>query len=95
MNDAPSLIRGTVYEVRRIYVALFYALLALWTGAAVPLAVSNASRVHLGLLLMIVFFVVYTWYWSLGISYRIRQECSKPVSLGKEGSSGDGIRNSE
>lgn len=54
------------------YVGLFYALLALWTGVAVPLIVAKASVLGSVLFLMVSFFIAYTWYWSLGISYRIR-----------------------
>jgi hypothetical protein len=62
---------GTVYRAPRIFVALFYALLAAWTVALVPLALFKASAVSATLLMMIVFFTAYSWYWSLGIAYMI------------------------
>jgi len=61
----------TVYRAPRIFMAVFYALLAAWTIGFVPLALSRALVVSVPFLVMVVFFTAYSWYWSLGISYLI------------------------
>ena len=62
---------GTVYRAPRVFLAVFYALLAAWTIGFVPLALSKALVVNVTFLVMVVFFTAYSWYWSLGISYVI------------------------
>lgn len=74
MNDSIEEAKRTVYQAPMIYVALFYILLTVWTVISVPLIVSKASGLGTALLLMIGFVIVFTWYWSHGISYRIRME---------------------
>lgn len=56
------------YRAPTAYVALFYALLAVWTVGLIPLALSKASGWGAT---MIILFAAYSWYWSLGISYLI------------------------
>jgi hypothetical protein len=68
----------TIYRAPRGFVGVFYAALAAWTVGLVPLALSKALATSTTLLLMIAFFTAYSWYWSLGISYR--------MTLGEDGS---------
>lgn len=81
MNDATDGVKGTVYQAPTIYVTLFYTLLTIWTVVSVPLIISKASGLGTALELMIGFVIVFTWYWSLGISYRIRMEDDGNIQL--------------
>ena len=56
-----------------VFVGLFYALLVVWTAVCVILIGSKTIKAGwpVGQLLVIAFVVVYTWYFSLGIAYRI------------------------
>ncbi len=81
MNDSIEEAKRTVYQAPMIYVALFYILLTVWTVISVPLIVSKASGLGTTLLLMIGFVIVFTWYWSHGISYRIRMEGDGSIQL--------------
>lgn len=56
------------YRAPTAYLALFYALLAVWTVVLIPVALSKASGLGAT---MIILFAAYSWYWSLGISYLI------------------------
>jgi hypothetical protein len=71
----------TVYQAPALYVAVFYGLLTLWTVGTAPLIWQRFEQgVFRGDWLygvMIGFFYLYTWFWSLGIVSRI--------SLDKEG----------
>jgi hypothetical protein len=65
---------GVLYRASRGYVAIFYAVLAGWTVGLVPLALSRASALSMMFVAMIAFFTAYSWYWCLGIAYRIALE---------------------
>jgi len=62
-----------VYQAPVIFVGLFYLLLIAWTAVCVVLIGSKAISAGWPLfqLLMIAFVLGYTWFFSLGISYRI------------------------
>ena len=62
-----------VYQAPVIFVGLFYLLLLVWTAVCVVLIGSKTISAGWPLfqLLMIAFVLGYTWFFSLGISYRI------------------------
>jgi hypothetical protein len=68
-----------IYRGPFVFVAGFYSLLALWTLISVYLLGTKhlEGGWPLGQLFIIGFVLAYTWYFSLGISYRIEQEGSE------------------
>ncbi|MFH1488883.1 MAG: hypothetical protein ABII06_08265 [Pseudomonadota bacterium] len=74
MKRSQSTIKVFDYQAPLFYVGLFYALLLAWTVASVLLLGSKTLEKGwpLGQLVMIAFVLAYTWYFSLGISYRMR-----------------------
>lgn len=69
MDGSRSLKKVFVYRASQLYVALFYGVLTAWTILSVILMVLRIVQISNSLLLMIGFFIVYTWYFSLGICY--------------------------
>jgi hypothetical protein len=71
------------YQAPIFFVGLFYAALLIWTALCVWLIGSKTivAGWPLGQLLMIGFVLAYTWYFSLGISYRIRTERDGQIEL--------------
>lgn len=74
-----------VFEAPVLFVAVFYGLLLIWTVGTVPLIV---LKFHQGGLrgdwlyaLMIAFFYIYTWYWSLGLVYWIALDTEGRIRL--------------
>jgi len=69
----PAKNKDLIYEPPVLYPGIFYLLLAAWTVVCVFLLGSKALKTGwpLGQLLMIAFVLAYTWYFSLGISYKI------------------------
>jgi len=76
MQKSGSLIRKNVYHAPAIFPAVFYALLVGWSAICVFLIGSKTLQAGwpVGQLLMIAFVLAYTWYFSLGISYKIELE---------------------
>jgi hypothetical protein len=62
-----------LYQAPTLFVGLFYLLLLLWTAVCVVMIGSKTLSAGWPLfqLLMIAFVLGYTWFFSLGISYRI------------------------
>lgn len=75
--------RTYFYQASVIFVGLFYLALLVWTALCVWLIGSKTIDVGwpLGQLLMIGFVLAYTWYFSLGISYKIRTESDGQIEL--------------
>ena len=71
------------YEAPFFYVGLFYVLLAAWTAVCVVLLGAKTIKFGwpLGQLLMIAFVLAYTWYFSLGITYKIRIDNDGSIEL--------------
>ena len=71
------------YEPPALYPGIFYLLLAAWTVVCIVLLGSKSLKTGwpIGQLLMIAFVLAYTWYFSLGISYRISIESDGTVEL--------------
>jgi hypothetical protein len=70
-----------IFKASKTFVAIFYTLLITWTIIAVPLLISRSSQINNMLLGMMVFIIIMTWYWSLGIVYRIVLEEGEVVSM--------------
>jgi len=72
-----------IYEPPVLYPGLFYILLAAWTVLCIVLLGSKAFKTGwpIGQLLMIAFVLAYTWYFSLGISYKIAVNPDGTIAL--------------
>ena len=74
-----------VYQTPALYVAVFYGLLALWTVGTAGLIWQRFEQgVFRGDWLygvMIAFFYLYTWFWSLGIASRISLDAEGHIEL--------------
>ena len=83
MNSSKDANENHVYETPVLYVGLFYILLAAWTAVCVIVLGSKTIKVGwpLGQLLMIAFILAYTWYFSLGIAYRVSIEDGGKIDL--------------
>jgi hypothetical protein len=65
---------NSVYRAPIMFVATFYFLLAVWSLVCVSLIALKASQwgwANLSTLFMMAFILVYTWYFSVAISYQI------------------------
>jgi len=71
------------YQAPIIFVGLFYAALLVWTAFCVLLIGSKTIKTGwpLGQLLMIAFILAYTWYFSLGISTKIRIQAAGDMRI--------------
>jgi len=71
------------YRAPALYLWIFYLLLVAWAAVCIILIGSKAaaSGWALGQLLMIAFVLAYTWYFSLGIVYRLRVQGNGPAEL--------------
>lgn len=74
MDGSGSLKKVFAYQAPILYVVLFYGVLTAWTILNVTLMVLKITVLSNPLLLMIGFFIVYTWYFSLGICYEAELE---------------------
>ena len=76
---------GRVFQASRLFVAAFYALLVIWTLGTAPLIVQKFRQGGFSgdwfFAGMIGFFYVYTWYWSLGLIYRIALDGEGGIEL--------------
>lgn len=73
----------SVYEAPPFFVMGFYGLLIAWSVVSVYLIGTKAlvARWPAGQLAMVGFVIAYTWYWCLGISYRIVVNNSGKIEL--------------
>ena len=72
------------YQAPAPFVATFYLFLIAWTCVAVLFLVARAARSELGDILqfmMIVGVLCFTWYFSLGVFYRIKLEADGSILL--------------
>ncbi len=74
-----------IFQAPAAYVAAFYGLLLLWTVGTVPVIWQRfAQGVFRGDWLygvMIGFFYVFTWFWSLGLVFRISLDAEGQIEL--------------
>ncbi len=77
--------KNRVYQAPALYVALFYGLLVLWTVGTVPFIWRRFEQgVFRGDWLygvMIGFFYLFTWFWSLGLVSRISLDAEGQIEL--------------
>jgi hypothetical protein len=72
------------YQAPMIYVGVFYAALVIWTIVCVVLIGLKLTQSEWGNLLqlfMIAFIIAMTWYFSMGVSYRVTVEEDGTVQL--------------
>jgi hypothetical protein len=77
IQKSPDLTKAFVYRAPTIYVALFYLLLVAWTIICILLIgfkVTQSEWGNLFQLFMFAFIIAMTWYFSMGISYRVNLE---------------------
>jgi hypothetical protein len=70
LKDSSASTKTFVYQAPTIYVALFYLILLAWTVISV-LIMGAKGWVNWLQLFMVAFIFVMTWYFSLGISYKV------------------------
>lgn len=77
--------KDLVYRAPALYVAVFYGLLLIWTVGTVPLIwirfQQGFFRGDWLYAVMIGFFYLYTWFWSLGLVFRIRLDEAGRIEL--------------
>ena len=72
------------YQAPMIYVGIFYATLVAWTIICIVLIgfkLTQSEWANLFQLFMIAFIIAMTWYFSMGISYRVNVEEDGTVEL--------------
>lgn len=72
------------YQAPRIYMGIFYAMLVAWTIICILLIgfkVTQSEWSNLFQLFMFAFIIAMTWYFSMGISYRVNVEEDGTVQL--------------
>ena len=72
------------YQAPMIYMGIFYAMLVAWTIICILVIgfkVSQSEWTNLFQLFMFAFIIAMTWYFSMGISYRVNVEEDGTVQL--------------
>jgi len=72
------------YQAPMIYMGIFYAMLVAWTITCIVLIgfkLTQSEWGNLFQLFMIAFIIAMTWYFSMGISYRVNVEEDGTVQL--------------
>jgi len=70
IQKSPDSTKTFVYRAPTIYVSLFYLLLVAWTVISI-LFMGTKGWVNWFQLFMVAFIFVMTWYFSMGISYKV------------------------
>lgn len=72
-NKLKAPAKTCTYEAPPAFVIVFYGLLVAWSVVSVYLIGTKAlvAEWPVGQLAMVGFVIAYTWYWCLGISYRV------------------------
>jgi hypothetical protein len=70
IQKSPDWTKTYVYQAPTIYVALFYLVLLVWTAISVSI-MGAKGWVNWIQLFMVAFIFVMTWYFSMGISYKV------------------------
>jgi energy-coupling factor transporter transmembrane protein EcfT len=83
-NKPQALTEAQRYQAPMIYLGIFYAMLVAWTIICIYFIGFKVTRSELGnlfQLFMFAFIIAMTWYFSMGISYRINIEEDGTVQL--------------
>jgi hypothetical protein len=85
MKKKPQILtEAQMYQAPMIYVSLFYATLVAWTIICIlfiGFKVTQSEWGNLFQLFMIAFIIAMTWYFSMGVSYRVNVEEDGTVQL--------------
>jgi len=81
MVDLTDMTKIPTYQAPWSFVASFYLLMVTWTLISGILILSKVSTLSVTLLGMIGLFMAYTWYFALGICYRIKIEEDRAVRM--------------
>ena len=69
---------GKVFQTSVLFLSVFYGVLVIWTVGTVPPIWRKFEQGGFSgdwlFAVMIAFFYVYTWFWSLGLFYRITMD---------------------
>ena len=77
IQKSPDTTKTYIYQAPTIYMTAFYVLLVAWTIICILLIGFKVSQSEWGnaiQLFMIAFIIAMTWYFSMGISYRVNLE---------------------
>jgi hypothetical protein len=77
IQKSPDTTKTYIYQAPTIYMTAFYVLLVAWTIICIFLIGFKLTQSEWGNLLqlfMIAFIIAMTWYFSMGISYRVNME---------------------
>jgi hypothetical protein len=67
-----------VYQAPALMVGLFYMFMVAWSGAAIMALTQGGDTLWL---VMIGFLLAYTWYFALGLSYRVEIDAGGTIQL--------------
>ena len=84
IQKSPDTTKTYIYQAPTIYMTAFYVLLVAWTIICIFLIGFKLTQSEWGNLLqlfMIAFIIAMTWYFSMGISYRVNMEEDGTVQL--------------
>jgi len=77
IQKSPDTTKTYIYQAPTIYMTAFYVLLVAWTIVCILLIGFKVSQWKWGnaiQLFMIAFIIAMTWYFSMGVSYRVNME---------------------
>lgn len=85
MQTAQEKAKTRIYQAPALYVRIFYGVLVLWTVGTVPFIVQKFQqgvfRQDWLYAFMIGFFYLFTWFWSLGLFYRITLDAEGRIQM--------------
>jgi len=84
IQKSPDTTKTYIYQAPTIYMTAFYVLLVAWTIICILLIgfkVTQSEWGNLFQLFMFAFIIAMTWYFSMGISYRVSVEEDGTVQL--------------
>ncbi|MEW6672689.1 MAG: hypothetical protein AB1427_13375 [Thermodesulfobacteriota bacterium] len=77
--------KEVIYQAPALFIKVFFGMLAVWTVATAPLLIrrfqQGVFREDWLYWFMIGFFYVFTWFWSLGLFYRIALDADGRIRM--------------
>lgn len=74
-----------IYQAPALFIAVFFGLLAIWTVGTAPLLIlrfqQGVFREDWLYWFMIVFFYLFTWFWSLGLFHRVALDADGRIQM--------------